>query len=53
MTYPVSVKGVVAHDGRVLLLKNDRSEWELPGGRLELGETPEECVAREIEEETG
>lgn len=53
MTFPVSIKGVVIHAGKVLLLKNTRDEWELPGGRLEIGETPEQCVAREIEEETG
>ena len=52
-SYPVSVKGVVVRAGRVLLLQNDRQEWELPGGRLELGETPPQCVAREITEETG
>lgn len=53
MTFPVSIKGVVIRDDRVLLLKNERDEWELPGGRIEVGESPEECVAREIHEETG
>jgi 8-oxo-dGTP pyrophosphatase MutT (NUDIX family) len=52
-SYPVSVKGVVVRAGRVLLLHNERQEWELSGGRLELGETPPQCVAREIAEETG
>lgn len=51
--FPVSIKGVVVRNGLVLLLKNERAEWELPGGRIELGEMPEECVAREIAEETG
>jgi len=51
--FPVSVKGVLVRDGRVLLLKNERDEWELPGGKLELGEEPAACVAREIAEETG
>ncbi|BCB86597.1 NUDIX hydrolase [Phytohabitans suffuscus] len=51
--FPVSVKGVVVRDGRVLLLRNERDEWELPGGKLDLGEEPTECVAREIAEEVG
>ena len=49
--FPVSVKGVVLRGDRVVLVKNCRGEWELPGGKLELGEEPEVCVAREIEEE--
>jgi 8-oxo-dGTP pyrophosphatase MutT (NUDIX family) len=51
--FPVSVKGVATADGRVLLLENERDEWELPGGKLELGEDPAGCVVREIGEETG
>jgi 8-oxo-dGTP pyrophosphatase MutT (NUDIX family) len=50
--YSISIKGVVVRDGKVLLLKNEHEEWELPGGRIEPDETPEECVAREIMEET-
>ena len=51
--FPVSVKGVAVQRGQVLLLENERSEWELPGGKLELGENPPDCVVREISEETG
>jgi 8-oxo-dGTP pyrophosphatase MutT (NUDIX family) len=52
-SFPVSVKGVAVQDGRVLLLENERAEWELPGGKLELGEDPPDCVVREIGEEAG
>lgn len=51
--FAISIKGVVVDSfDQVLLLKNERDEWELPGGRIEIGESPEECVAREIAEET-
>ena len=50
---PVSVKGVILDRDRVILLRYGRDEWELPGGRLEAGESPEECVAREVLGELG
>jgi 8-oxo-dGTP pyrophosphatase MutT (NUDIX family) len=49
--WPVSIKGVVLVGGKLVLLRNERAEWELPGGRLERGEEPETCLAREIAEE--
>ncbi|MEM7713952.1 MAG: NUDIX hydrolase [Cyanobacteria bacterium P01_A01_bin.68] len=52
MDFPVSIKGVLIIDGKALLLKNERNEWDLPGGRIELGETPENCLIREFQEET-
>jgi mutator protein MutT len=51
--FPVSVKGVVMRGAQVVLLHNERDEWELPGGKLEPSESPKQCVVREIHEETG
>jgi 8-oxo-dGTP diphosphatase len=51
---PVTIKGVcVDMTGHVLLCRNDRGEWELPGGRPERGEKFPACLVREISEETG
>ena len=53
----VGVGGVVIEDGRALLIRRGTEpllgEWSIPGGSLELGETLEQGVARELLEETG
>jgi 8-oxo-dGTP diphosphatase len=50
----VTVKAVcLTEDGRVLLCRNHRGEWELPGGRPHPGERHEDCAIREVREETG
>ena len=50
---PISVKGVLIHDGRVLLLLNERDEWDLPGGRPDMGEDHRTALKREVGEEAG
>jgi 8-oxo-dGTP diphosphatase len=53
--HSVSVAGVVVRDdGRVLVIqRRDNGHWEPPGGVLELEETFDEGVRREVAEETG
>lgn len=53
--HSVSVAGaVVREDGRVLVIRRaDNGTWEPPGGVLEVDESPEAGVAREVWEETG
>jgi 8-oxo-dGTP diphosphatase len=52
----VGVGAVIVHDGRILLEKRknepSRGKWTIPGGLVELGETLERAVVREVEEET-
>ena len=50
---PISVKGIVFDNGKVWLRKNERDEWELPGGKLDPGEQPEQTAVREMQEELG
>ena len=54
----VAACALVDADGRVLLTQRPEGKalaglWEFPGGKVEPGETPEETLIRELEEEIG
>jgi 8-oxo-dGTP diphosphatase len=53
----VGVGGVIIDQGRTVLIRRGSEpllgEWSIPGGTLEIGETLQEGVARELLEETG
>lgn len=47
-------RAVIICNGKILLSHETKPDlWMVPGGGFEDGETPEECCAREVEEETG
>ncbi|MEO5755877.1 MAG: (deoxy)nucleoside triphosphate pyrophosphohydrolase [Mesorhizobium sp.] len=54
----VAACALVDTDGRVLLAQRPEGKqlaglWEFPGGKVEPGETPEQCLIRELQEEIG
>lgn len=53
----IRYQGAIIRDNHILLIRHrenesGRSYWILPGGGIEPGETEEDCVLREIKEET-
>jgi 8-oxo-dGTP diphosphatase len=58
MTFIDVTAAVIRKNGKVLIAQRATGEhleglWEFPGGKIEKGETPEECLKRELFEEFG
>jgi 8-oxo-dGTP diphosphatase len=52
--YRTSVKALIKNsEGKILLSKEENGMWELLGGGLDHGETPQTGLVREVQEETG
>ena len=52
------VAAIIERDGRILICRRTGEQlhalkWEFPGGKVEPGESPEQALARELEEELG
>lgn len=50
---PVALIVPKYQDKTLMIFNRWREEWELPGGKIEAGETPYEAAIRELAEETG
>ena len=49
----VAAGGIVENEEGKILFQHRRGKWDLPKGKLDDGESIEECAVREVEEETG
>ena len=53
-SFRIAVSALIFEEGRVLLARRrDIDWWNLPGGGMEVGETVDEALRREVAEETG
>jgi len=56
--YP-AMKAIILKNGKVLIMKRSMKEdhaqvlWDIPGGKIDFGEDPIDCLNREVMEESG
>jgi len=52
--YRISVKALILNENHeFLLIRQEDGRWDLPGGGLDFGESPHQCLERELQEEMG
>ena len=55
----IGIHALIKNDGRFLIMRRTKTKtympdkWDIPGGSMEIGETPEQAIIREVFEETG
>ena len=48
-----AVRAIIFNENKLLMVKSNLGDYKLPGGGVEKGESHEEAIKREVEEETG
>ena len=49
----IAIRAIIMANNRILLVQSSRGDFKFPGGGLEENESHEECLIREVREETG
>lgn len=49
----ITVKAIIYRNDSVLLVQDHKGKWEMPGGKVDFNEHPEDTIRRELQEELG
>jgi 8-oxo-dGTP pyrophosphatase MutT (NUDIX family) len=49
----ITIKAIIFKNDSFLLVQDHKDKWEMPGGKVDFGESPEDTITRELNEELG
>jgi len=49
----ITTKAIIHKEGKVLLVEDHNGKWEMPGGKIDFNESPNDTIQRELREELG